>query len=66
MNTPLPNDNSGRPGMGVGVHWNDIEVGDRLPMRGRAIAQADIARDVAAVRAVERISTGSDTSRRCR
>ena len=42
-------DASGLEIMGVGLHWDDVEIGDRFRTLGRTITEADITAYVAAV-----------------
>ncbi|MDF1483776.1 acyl dehydratase [Ramlibacter sp. H39-3-26] len=42
--------------MGVGLHWNDVEVGDRFRTLGRTISDADITMFIGAVGMVEEMS----------
>jgi acyl dehydratase len=57
MKTPILKDKNGLQIMGVGLHWNDVEVGDRFRTLGRTITEADIAMYVAAVGMVEEMFT---------
>lgn len=43
--------------MGVGLHWNDVEIGDRFRTLGRTITEADITQFVGAVGMVEEMFT---------
>jgi len=54
--TPLK-DTSGLEIMGVGLHWNDVEIGDRFRTLGRTITEADITQFVGAVGMVEEMFT---------
>lgn len=57
MKTPILKDKNGLQIMGVGLHWNDVEVGDRFRTLGKTITEADIAMYVAAVGMVEEMFT---------
>ena len=50
-------DASGLEIMGVGLHWDDVEIGDRFRTLGRTITEADITAYVAAVGMVEEMFT---------
>lgn len=50
-------DQDGLEIMGIGLHWNDVELGDRFRTLGRTISEADIAMYVAAVGMVEEMFT---------
>lgn len=43
--------------MGVGLHWDDVQVGDRFRTLGRTITETDIVAYVAAVGMVEEMFT---------
>lgn len=60
MKTPILKDKNGLQIMGVGLHWNDVEVGDRFRTLGRTITEADIAMYVAAVGMVEEMFTNAE------
>jgi acyl dehydratase len=57
MQTPILKDKNGLRIMGVGLHWNDVEIGDRFRTLGRTITEADVAMYVAAVGMVEEMFT---------
>ncbi|MES2248112.1 MAG: MaoC family dehydratase N-terminal domain-containing protein [Pseudomonadota bacterium] len=57
MKTPILKDKNGLQIMGIGLHWNDVEVGDRFRTLGKTITEADIAMYVAAVGMVEEMFT---------
>lgn len=50
-------DSNGLEIMGTGLHWNDVEVGDRFRTLGRTITEADITQFVGAVGMVEEMFT---------
>jgi acyl dehydratase len=57
MKTPILKDKNGLQIMGIGLYWNDVEVGDRFRTLGKTITEADIAMYVAAVGMVEEMFT---------
>ncbi len=57
MQRAILKDASGLEIMGVGLHWNDVEIGDRFRTLGRTITEADITAYVAAVGMVEEMFT---------
>lgn len=50
-------DTTGLEIMGVGLHWDDVEIGDRFRTLGRTITEADITAYVATVGMVEEMFT---------
>jgi len=50
--------------MGVGLHWDDVEIGDRFRTLGRTITEADITAYVAAVGMVEEMFTNLEYIRK--
>jgi acyl dehydratase len=53
-------DDKGLPIMGVGLHWNDVEIGDRFRTLGRTISEADITLFVGVVGMVEEMFTNAE------
>lgn len=57
MRKAILKDAAGLEIMGVGLHWNDVEIGDKFRTLGRTITEADITQYVGAVGMVEEMFT---------
>jgi acyl dehydratase len=57
MQQAIMKDENGLQIMGVGLHWNDVEVGDRFRTLGRTITDADITLFIGVVGMVEEMFT---------
>ncbi len=53
-------DNAGLELMGTGLHWNDVDLGDRFRTLGRTITEADITMFINAVGMVEEMFTNTE------